>query len=163
VSWPDEERRASDDRDTGQRRRTTDIDGPPTTRELERALARHETEAQVWRARQDQRLRTVENRADLLDGRAGNDGGLIGAIGELRGEIQAFNNRLDTIAADVKDLKNKTGAADGQKPPGRLERILTIVGPILVVFITTIGGIVVAYFAFRGQLAGLQPHTVGKP
>lgn len=105
---------------------------------------------------------TMEGRAALLDGSAGNDDGIIGKLGELRGEVNGMSRRqerqaksIEAIRRDVRDVKAKTGAQDGQKPPSRFERIMTVLGPILVVLITTIGGVVVAYFALRGQLAGL--------
>jgi hypothetical protein len=143
---PRRERRTGQQEDTGQRRRQSD----DTLDRLEAWMEKHDEWARDLAARLDSRLASVERRADLLDGRAGNDGGIIGKLGEVSGELKA-------LRADVADVKAKTGAVDGQKPPGRWERILTVAGPILVVLITTIGGIVVAYFALRGQLAGLQP------
>lgn len=150
--------------DTGQRRRTVD---QLTLDRIAAWMEAHDDWARDWTARMESRMTTVEGRADLLDGKAGNDDGLIGKLGELRGAVGGIEKRqerqaksLEAIRSDVKDLKNKTGAVDGQKPPGRFERIMTVVGPILVVLITTLGGVVIAYLALRGQLAGL---TKGSP
>jgi len=108
------------------------------------------------------RMDTVESRADLLDGRAGNDGGIIGALGELRGEIKALRDRqerhgksIEEIRGDVADIKAKTGATDGQKPTSRLQRGMELAIPIIVASLPVIGTIVAAYLAFKGQLASL--------
>lgn len=139
------ERRGSPKPDIGERRRTDD----DLVERIASWMESHDDWARDLAARLDQRLQSVEDRADLLDGRKIGGGGIIGTLGKLE-------ERVDTVAGDVKDIKTKTGAQDGQKPPGRWERIFTVLGPILIVLITTIGGIVIAYFALRGQLAGLQ-------
>jgi hypothetical protein len=150
------DRRTGGRPDSGQRRRSDDTED--RLDRLDAWKAEHDRWATNWAAAMEARVQAAEeaarNTASLLDGSAGNDGGIIGTLGKVQGSLEA-------IEKDVRDVKNKTGATDGQKPPGRTERILTVVGPILVVLITTIGGIVVAYFALRGQLAGLQ--TGGRP
>lgn len=156
-SGPD--RRGSPEPDTGDRRRADD----DLVEKLAKWMEMHDDWARDLAARLDQRLKSVEDRADLLDGRKIGGGGILGTLGKMDGSVEEIGKRqerqakaLEAIRRDVRDVKAKTGAQDGQKPPTRLERIITILGPILIVLITTLGGIIVAYLALRGQLAGLQ-------
>ena len=156
-SAPMPERRGTGRSDTGQRRRATDV-----VEALREWIEDHDDWSREWTSRMQTRMDTVESRADLLDGRAGNDGGIIGALGELRGEIKALRDRqerhgksIEEIRGDVADIKAKTGATDGQKPTSRLQRGMELAIPIIVASLPVIGTIVAAYLAFKGQLASL--------
>jgi hypothetical protein len=142
VSWPDEERRTSDDPDTGQRRRTTDIDGPPSPRELERALARHETEAQVWRARYGERMEDAENRLSILDGR-----NLPGGVGLLE-RMAAMQSSLDTLIRLTQGIDGKTD---------RFASFKTLAAYIAAVLVPILLALIGGYVALRNQLPGGVP------
>jgi phage baseplate assembly protein W len=154
------ERRGSARKDTGARRRTSDA--LDALDELRQWMEDHDDWSREWGSRMATRMDQVESRADLLDGRAGNDDGILGTLGELRGELKAIERRqerqakaLDEIRDDVADIKAKTGAADGQKPTNRWQRAGELIIPIVVASLPVIGTIVAAYLAFKGQLASL--------
>jgi hypothetical protein len=157
-STPKTDRRGSGKRDSGQRRRADDA-----VADLREWAEDHDDWSREWASRMETRLDTVEGRADLLDGQAGNDGGIIGALGEIRGEIRAVKERqerhstaIEAVRKDVADVKAKTGAVDGQKPESRWQRSAELIIPIIVASLPVIGTIVAAYLAFKGQLAGLK-------
>jgi len=159
---PYPERRGSSAPDTGERRRAEDLVSE-TMEALERIqhwMDEHDDWAREWTTRMDQRVTTVESRADLLDGRAGNDGGIIGVLGELKGAVEKMEARQERQAnviaemrGDVLDVKAKTGAEDGQKRTTAAERYAAIVIPVLVAVLPVVGTVIAAYFALKGQLA----------
>ena len=115
----------------------------------------------------------VEERADLLDGRAGNDDGILGTLGELRGEVRSITARMDRqvkaqqkfrdeVRKELEAIKTTTVHIDGNTTPpeSRGERVkqigVTIVLPVLIASLPVIGTIVAAILALKGQLAA-QP------
>jgi hypothetical protein len=137
--YPD--RRGSDREDSGERRRAEDA-----VERITEWMETHDDWARDWSARIDERMTSVERRADLLDGRAGNDQGLIGQLGEMRGELTG-------LRSDVQDVKAKTGAVDGQKPETRAEKYAAIIIPVLVAVLPVVGTIIAAWLALKGQLS----------
>jgi hypothetical protein len=131
--WPNVERRTGDSEDTHWRRRETDVDVPPSTREVEKALSHHEAEAREWRARHDTRLAEVEEQTDanrlLLDG-------LIASVNSIKGTLEVVQEVCLKI--------------DGQtSPTPRWEKFLTLLVTLIIASLPVIA----AYFAFKGQLA----------
>lgn len=131
--WPDEERRTDDAPDSGRRRRMTDVDLPPTARELERALQAHEGEAREWRARHDERLKDVEEQSvanrELLDG-------ILGTLNKMSGTVDMVEKICLSIDRKV-------------EPPSRLDRTLSILVPVLLAALPVLG----AYLALKGQIS----------
>lgn len=173
AGWPNEERRTEEAPDLGVRRRASDITPPPRSPDLAETIRQHEIEAREWRARHDERLKMVEERADLLDGRAGNDDGILGTLGELRGEVRSITARMDRqvkaqqkfrdeVRKELEAIKTTTVHIDGNTTPpeSRGERVkqigVTIVLPVLIASLPVIGTIVAAILALKGQLAA-QP------
>jgi hypothetical protein len=130
----------------------------------------HDDWARDWTARMEQRVQSVEARADLLDGRAGNDGGILGILGELKGTIDGMERRQERQAAaleaarnELRDIKQGVRTIDGNTTPPppktRTERLtdfaVKVVIPVMLVVIPAIGAIVVAYLQVKGQIAQL--------
>lgn len=133
--WPDEERRTEDARDIGRRRRITDVDPSPTVRDVERALAAHELEARVWRARHDERIKQAEEQADynreLLDG-------MLKAVNKMSGTLETVERYCLKI--------------DGQtKPAGKWDKAVSLGITLLIATLPVLA----AYLAFKGQVAQL--------
>lgn len=133
--WPDEERRTEDAEDIGRRRRITDVDLPPTVRDVEKALAAHESEAREWRARHDERLKQAEEQAgynrELLDG-------MLKAVNKMSGTLESVEKYCLKI--------------DGQtKPAGRWDKAVSLGITLLIAALPVLA----AYLAFKGQVAQL--------
>lgn len=174
---PRQDRRGSSKADTGARRRRND----DAVERLTAWFEAHDDWARTLAASIAARLEAVEDRADLLDGQAGNDGGLIGMVGELRGELKAIRERQDRQAQatetartevraaleEIKSVKTIAVNIDGNTtPPQRtlgekfLDFALKILLPVLLVVVPAVTAIIVAYLQLRGQLVQLTtPST----
>lgn len=169
--WPEVERRSTDPPPPDAPRRRVEDRNADSIRDIERRLTEHEAGAREWRSAHDARLEDVEERADLLDGRAGNDDGIIGKMGELRGVIGELVRRMDrqaevfaALQEDVRELKRTTAAIDGHTTPAPaktrgeqlLDVLVRVVLPVLLVLIPVLGTIIAGYLQLKGQLIDVK-------
>lgn len=159
--YPERDRRGDPARpDTGERRRESDRER--FENDVRAWMREHDRWARDWTTRAEERIQDVEDRADLLDGRGLQRGeGILGKLGELRGELAASNRELAGVRTELAELKLTASRIDGHTTPpkSRSERFLTIlvtvVIPVVIATLPVLGTIIAAWLALKGQLGGV--------